>query len=371
MSQRSIARLSLLGLVGLVFLPPATAQDDPVDVGYKELVEVTEVLLDVLATDRSGDVVSGLGKDDFIVEENGEPVNVTGVDFYTTRYGADGEPLTEDGATPSSRYFIFFFHDQSRSGDGLSSLLLRQQLDASRESKRWIEEEMLPSDWVAVVSYDVKLKIHQDFTQDRYALLDAIQNAATRKDPEKDVGRHGRPIPPSGMPSLLRQLPQGKELRKETTRIYDGIRVLAEAAGHIVARKNLLLFSIGFGEFRGGSPFPQPDARYYPQMEEALNDHNVAVYTIDLTPATVDHLQTHFLSQLASDTGGRFYENFVNFITPLKRISEENTGYYLLSYQSEHPAAEAGFQKVKVEVRDKSINVRARRGYRFGLERDS
>ncbi len=359
-------------LIGLLALPVAGfAQDEPVEVGYEGLIEVTEVLIDVLATDKSGNVLTGLGKEDFIVEEDGKPVNVTGVSFYTTRYGPEGELLTEDGAVPSSRYFVFFFHDQSRTGDSLSTRLLRQQLEASRQSQRWVDEEMLPSDWVAVVSYDFKLKIHQDFTQDRYAITEAIQNAVQRKDPEKHMGRHGREIPPSGTPSLLRELPQGKELRKKTTRIYNGIRLVAEATGYIVGRKNLMLFTIGFGELRPTSPIPEPDRRYYPQMVEALNDHNVAVYTIDTMPQEFEHLQTHFLSRLANETGGRLYDNFVNFITPLQQISKENAGYYLLSYQAEHPATDSGFQEVKVRARDKSIKVRARKGYRFGLERDS
>lgn len=369
MTQRFLTRCLVISV--LAFPVAGFAQNQPVDAGYQDLIEVTEVLIDVLATDRSGNVLTGLGKEDFIVEENGQPVNVTGVSFYTTRYGLEGDVPAEDGAIPSSRYFVFFFHDQSRTGDQLSSRLIRQQLDASRQSQRWVEEEMLPSDWIAVVSYDVKLKVHQDFTQDRYAITEAIQNAVRRKDPEKAMGRRGREIPPSGIPSLLRELPQGKELRKQTTRVYDGIRLVAEATGYVVGRKNLMLFSIGFGEFRVNSLIPQADPRYYPQMVEALNDHNVAVYPIDIMPREIEHSQSSFLAQLANETGGRFYENFVNFITPLQQISEENAGYYLLSYQAEHPAADSGFQEVEVRARDKSVNVRARKGYRFGLERDS
>jgi hypothetical protein len=105
-------------------------------------------------------------------------------------------------------------------------------------------------------------------------------------------------------------------------------------------------------------------------MEEALNDHNVAVYAIDLTPAGTIHGQAQFLSQLASGTGGIYYENIVSFLTPLRRISEENSGYYLLSYQSEHPAAEAGFQKVTVRARDSAVKIRARKGYRYGVQEE-
>ena len=55
-------------------------------------------------------------------------------------------------------------------------------------------------------------------------------------------------------------------------------------------------------------------------------------------------------------------------MTPLKEISKENSGYYLLSYQSEHPASEAGFQKVKVRAKDGAVKVRARKGYRYGTQ---
>ena len=103
---------------------------------------------------------------------------------------------------------------------------------------------------------------------------------------------------------------------------------------------------------------------------QALNDANVAVYTVDLTPVQLDHFQREFMSQLATDTGGYYYENFVSYLTPLKEISKENRSYYLLSYQSEHPAAEAGYQEVKVEARDRSIRVRARKGYRYGTREE-
>ncbi len=350
-----------LALAAFVAAAPVAAQQQPA-AGFEDLVEVTEVLLDVLATDRSGNVATGLGKDDFVVTENGEPVAITGVSFYTTRYGSQDEP-TPDDAVPSSRYFIFFFDDVTREG------LIRRQLEAARDAKRWVEDEMLPFDWVAVVSYDVKLKIHQDFTQSREAILAAIDSAARNRDPEKNLGRGGRRLPPSGAPSLLRQLPQGKELRKKTRRIYDGIRLVAEAAGFIVGRKNLVLFTIGFGELDSAGLVAVGDRRYYPQMEQALNDHNVAVYPVDLTLAA-NHLQVSFLSQLASDTGGYYHRTVINFLAPLREISEENSGYYLLSYQSEHPAAEAGYQEVKVEARDRSIRVRARKGYRYGTREE-
>lgn len=358
-----------LCVIGLLIAPwPVAAQEQTLDAGFEGSVEVSEVLLDVLAVDREGKIVTGLGKDDFVVEEDGEPVEITSVSFYATRYGPGGDLLAEtDGAIPSSRYFVFFFHDQTQGGS-IGNYLSRRQTRAKRESLRWVEEHMLPSDWVAIVSYDLRLKIYQDFTQDREALRIGIQGATSRRDPEKNLGRKGRRLPPSGAPSLLRHLPQGKALRKQTRNPYDAIRLVAEAAGWIVGRKNLLLFSVGFGELVTGGLVTEADRRYYPKMEYALNDHNVAVYPIDLAPPEIDHFQARFLIELALDTGGSAFRNLNSFLPALLRISSDTAGYYLLSYQSEHPAAEAGYQKVKVRARDDKIKLHARKGYRYGTE---
>ncbi|MCP3962957.1 MAG: VWA domain-containing protein [bacterium] len=357
-------------LATAVFLLTSTAsagaQEQPA-AGFEGLVEVTEVLLDVLAVDKSGEVALGLGKEDFEVEENGEAMEISGVSFYATRYGHDGSLLAADGSIPSSRYFVLFFHRQGWGGT-IGNYHSRQQLKARGAALSWVEEHLLPSDWVAVAGYDVRLKLYQDFTQDREALAEGIRNAISGKNPEKDLGRGGRRKPPSGAASLLRHLPEGKALRKETRTMYDSVRLVAEAAGYQVGRKNLMIFTTGFGEFDSSRQIPEWDHRLYPQMEHALNDHNVAVYPIDMTPTEIMNFQGALLRELALDTGGLYFRDRISFLTPMRQISADNAGYYLVGYQSEHPADEAGYQKVQVRARDKSIKLRARRGYRYGVE---
>jgi len=360
-----ILRISTVWLAALPLLS-ATAQEEPI-ASFEGLAEVKEVLLDVLAVDDSGRIVTGLNREDFTIEENGEVVEITGVSFYTTRYGPSGAEPDATGSIPSSRYFVFFFHDKI-GGGSIGDYLVRQQSKARRGSLTWVEEYMLPSDWVAVASFDMRLKLHQDFTQDRFAIAQGINGATTRKNPEKGLGRRGRVLPPSGTPSLLRHLPEGKALSKRSRNFYDALRLIAEAVGYTIGRKNLLLFSVGFGEIDSNGLSSVADHRRYPPLEHALNDHNVAVYPIDLTPLKVRHLQGQILKRLALGTGGRYFRDPINFLTPLQRISEENVGYYLISYQSEHPASKAGYQRVEVRARDRSIRLRARKGYRFGAE---
>jgi VWFA-related protein len=358
MIPRTLLTILSLGCLSVSALP---AQPDTT---FDEAVDVNEVLLDVLVTDKSGNVVVGLDKSDFIIEENGSPVDVTHVSFYSTRYSPSHLSEGAVQEVPASRYFILYFHDQRFASDARNQLL-RRQLDAGRYSRRWVENDMKASDWVAVVSYGVKLQVHQDFTQNPAAITEAITAASTGKNANPDWRQD---LVPPGQPSLLRYLPDGKKLRKETGKMYDGVRLVADASGHIVGRKNLLLFSTGFGEISPGGFTARPDERYYPAMEQALNDNNVAVYPIDLTPIGVEHLQSQFLNVLADDTGGYYYKNFVNFATPIEQIADENTGYYLISYRAEHPRGKSGYQEVKVRAKQKGVNVRAQKGYRYGAD---
>jgi VWFA-related protein len=354
-----------MSLVVLTLLAmPAHGQEEP-RAGFEDLVVVQEVQLDVLATDSEGRLVAGLGAEDFVVEEEGEPVEITGVSFYTTRYGEGGEPGL--GEVPASRYFILFFHDPITGGTVLN-YRTRQRRHAERGCLAWIDEHLGPSDWVAVVGYDVRLKVYQDFVQDRHALREAVRAAALHRNPDRGRGRRGRELPPSGAPSLLRHLPRGKDLSRQTRTLMDGIQRLAEAAAYTVGRKNLLLFSTGLGGLDLIGSTPEPDSLRYRPMVQALNHHNVAAYTIDYTPTEVLQVQGLGLERLALGTGGAYFRDPIDYSLPLRRVAEETTGYYLISYQSARPASEAGFQRVRVKAKNPEIRVRARQGYLYGSE---
>jgi VWFA-related protein len=333
---------------------------------FQERVEVIEVFLDAIVKDGKEHVL-GLGPDDFKVEEEGREVEVTSVQFYGTpdQLSASGEGEVER----ADRYFILFFHDRARDAPLLRSLLL----DAGQQARRWAEQELLPNDQVAVVMYDVRLKVYTDFTRDREQIVEAISRAVSaKKEPERAAGRSKEPLrPDAGSPSLLLNLPAGRDLMRETGRFEDALTLLGRAAEGIVGRKNLMLFSIGFGDTDSGGVWT-PDPRFYPDIERSLNDGNVAVYAIDLvgsrrlgsgSPGIASSL-----SSLAADTAGLYLENFTTFITPMKQVAEDTRGYYLLSYRSEYDRGTSGYREVKVTMRDKRYDVHARQGYLYGEE---
>ena len=242
--------------------------------------------------------------------------------------------------------------------------LLSQQLEAAKRARGWIDGEMLVNDWVAVVSYDTHLKVQQDFTHDRQALIAAVGDAMKGKERE---GNYPSRIDPSKGPSLLAGLPRGDELSNKTPKIYDALQQLARSAGNIRGRKNLMLFTYGLPSYNT-TPFGQfvPDKRYFLPTVNALNANNVAIYSIDLTPPAVEHRLSDALNKMSDDTGGRYFYNVTNFSTPLSEIGKENSGYYLLSYQSEQPAGKTGFQNVTVTTTNPEFRVKARKGYETG-----
>lgn len=361
----------LLALVAAA--PPAAAQEPEVRQPFEEEIEVTEVLLDVLVTDRQGNVIVGLGPEDFVVREDGERVEIDDVTFYSSSVPAESAAELEAKGVavdrvPEDRTFILFFDDVAKYHSARVNLM-QQQLRAGRDAKEWVRETLAPADWVAVVGYDRKLEVHQDFTRDRRAIAAAIDRAVR--------GGEGIASWPSrrgdaeaGAPSLTDDLPSGKELLEATPRIYDALTLVARAAADVGGRKNLIYFGLGFGELDSFGQYRE-DTRYYPEMARALNDANVAVYPIDVTPQGVTHTFENALTQLSDDTGGRYFPFYTSFNTPLDRIAAESSGYYLIAYQARHPRGEEGFQRVAVETVDPALRVRARRGYLYGASGDA
>ena len=349
--------------------PPAAEAQSTVLVtpepAIEETIEITEVLLDALVTDRQGNVILGLEPGDFLVEEEGSPVEITSLSFYSNRVNLDRPDEAEAGLTPSPRYFLFFFHDKTRDDPGQRPRL-RQ---AIKDTQKWIRTQMVAGDIAAVASYDFKLKIHQDFTTDRAALEEALGRAEKGKDPGANWPSRTaqRPRSDRDLPSLLAALPRGNDLRKETTRFSEAMRALGRATSGIQARKTLVLFSQGF---EGNDPrgLWRPDPRYYYGMMQALNDSNVAVYAMDLARSGTEHSLRDSLSLLSNDTGGRFYDNLLTFSNQLNRVADENSGYYLLSYRSENPQGESGYRRVKVSIRNRELKlrVRGRQGFLYG-----
>ena len=329
---------------------------------FEEKIDVNAVLLDVIVTDSRGNQILGLSKDDFIVTENGVAQEVDSLDYFTNRQLLD----TREEKAPfkveqvrEDRYFIFFFDKPEDPG------VLFDQLSQARHAVReFIGEEMKPNDLVAIVGHDRRLKVWSDFTNDKARLERALEDSARFGDGVLKATGEG--------PSILRNV-DPIAMSKETGSVYQALDVLADAVRPIRARKNLVLFSPGIVDIsesiRGGMIVNR--SRYFDPALQSLNAANVSVYSAQLQrPIETDVSTTPFyhqrLTELASATGGEYFQFGTSFNPVVKKVEQTNAGYYLLTYRSRKPRGEKGFQKVDVSLKNPEFKVVARSGYEFG-----
>jgi VWFA-related protein len=132
--------------------PPPPAPEKPKKIenmpDYSITVSVPLVSLDVLVTTKDGQTIPGLKKENFKVLEDGTPQQIA--TFNQTEAPLTAALLIEYAATN-----ISYMYDA---------------LNASYTFASGLKKD----DWVAVVSYDMNPKILVDFTQDKRAIMGAL-----------------------------------------------------------------------------------------------------------------------------------------------------------------------------------------------------
>lgn len=330
---------------------------------FEEKIDVNAVLLDVIVTDGKGNQILGLTKDDFVVKEGGVQQEVDSVDYFTNRRNLDAreesapfkvERVRED------RYFIFFFDKPEDPG-----VLFDQLAQARRAVRDFVREDMKETDLVAIAGHDVRLKVWSDFTNDKAQLERALDDSAR-------FGKGQLTAPAGEGPSILRNVDKAS-MSDGTGSVYRALDVLAEAVRPIRARKNLVLFSPGIVEItetvRGGMIMDR--SRHLDPALQSLNAGNVSVYSVQLQQQIDTQVGTtpafhQRLTELASATGGEYYQFSTSFKPVVKKVEQTNAGYYLVTYRSHKPRGQKGFQKVDVSLKNPDLKVVARSGYEFG-----
>lgn len=138
------------------------------------------------------------------------------------------------GASAASGHLILLFDDKNRAARSRPRADLTEQLLG--ELVDWIEHRVSPCDQVAVMSYQSRLRLHQDFTRDSVALLEAV-NAAQRPKAAKEVGLDG----------ALGQALAPEALRRKQS-IYKVLEHLADASRRLPGHTTVLLITPGFDE---------------------------------------------------------------------------------------------------------------------------
>lgn len=345
--------------------PPAR-QEVPT---FREGVQLVEV--DVIITDRHGNPVRDLTKDDFEILEDNRAQSVRTFSLVdlpvpprapeVTSGGIGVVPDTATNASPEGRTYVLLLDAESTlpaPNKGQELNLRTQQL-----ARQFLDEAVRPGDQVAVVHAQGSATDAQGFTTNRVLI-------------DRSIERFGR-----GLNSSLAGLevtPQERVTRTLAT--YHSIGDLAERLGLVGGRRKAIVWI-------GGQIDAQPERKMKGQglnpiaaaagvLRDALHDalqaaarNNVAVYPVDpvgleLATGEDELVRVASLRLVAEETGGIATVNSNNFTDAYAAIVRDASTYYLLGYSPERePRQDGAFHPITVRVKRPDVTVRARPGY--------
>ena len=407
----------LAGGVGVAQQPPAPSGDAQQPPARFE-VNVNFVEVPTVVTDRNGEFVRGLSRDDFEVFEDGVRQTLSVFEFvdlpvrrpFTPAYTT--EPVEPDihrtRPTFDGRLYILMLDD-------LHTSVFRTQ--AVRDTaKRFIEQGFSADDLGAVVYTSGRSNAGQELTDRRSLLLAAVERFQGRKLPSATSERAGvydlqrtragfraafdpdnaENADVGGINTRGREIdePDAPERIYNARAALSAMKQAAEWMRDVRGRrKALVLFSEGL-EYDIYAPFSRSggslllfDAR---DAVAAAQEANLSIYAVDargLTQFPREAINTVLsrdpdtpvgtalafqrellMSQesmigLADDTGGFAVVNTNDLAGGLDRIVRDNSTYYLLGYATDPDRSPGEFREIEVRVKRPELQVRARRGF--------
>jgi len=399
----------------------AQADDDPSTPDpqgvFFDVTNINVVNIEVYVSDRKGNPVTDLRREDFEVYENGRATPVT--NFYTV---AEGVPqgqeqvntlpeATEGRAQPTrpptvredQRLHLIIYVDNFNLRPANRNRTLNRV-------NRFLRQRLDRGDRVMVVSYDRSLHIRQPFTTDKGAVatalleLEELSGNAVNRDAERR--------------SVLEDIEDAKDAIDATrfarsyaesvfTEMEFTLRALekqVEALSGLVGRKAFLYISDGIplvvaedvfiavDEFHSRSSARIEAMAYsyssrYREIIAKANAGAITFYSLDAGGlqahqsisaeyggtarggglAFIDSIRSANLQEplylIADDTGGSAIINTNAVEAGLGKMADDFRNYYSLGFVAPHHG-DGRYYRVEVKVKRKGLKVRHRNGYR-------
>jgi VWFA-related protein len=319
------------------------------------------VRVDATVVDRNGNPVPDLTADDFEIREDGVLQAISSFKFVV----ADGRP-TDDRSLPirSQEHAA----TEAERDDVRTFLILWDEyhigeFESEYRARMTLEQTLLTAfgetDLVGVMDQLTPLSAIE-FSRDRRALADRAR---------KLEGRRGNYVPRSALEEeqMRHAMRSGgiEALRSLVT--YDAVKAAAirlRAFGE--GRKTLVVISEGFVPAREGRDLAvksDPRSSDDPAVDlvRTANDSNVAIHVIDPRGLRVGTRPNFFLDTITRDTGGELHRS-ADFKQPFATAVKGASAVYLLGYARD-TATDGRFHQIKVQVKRRGLDVRARSGY--------
>jgi VWFA-related protein len=343
--KTSLKKFGLLGFVGILvctFLAsyPICAQEQEQEDSLQYEVAVTLKLIQVYVSDKEGNPIHDLTKEDFLVYDNGRLIEVT--DFEIHRL--DPPPKKEAEALPRmSRKFFLLLDAYRNDGFGLKK--------ARNLALHFIKTQIHHEDELGLLSYSIErgLVLHIPLTKDHAKIQEAV-NAIK--------------LFPGITDGSLRDI--GITSMDNAVDFTDGLSDFAVSLRYEPGYKHIILFSAGLPR----DLFESDDPRlrfHHERMAKELASSSCPIYTID-TQGQRDNIQgreqkgDHSLRRLAALTGGSHFTN-VDYQDAISADIQNSTGnYYVLGYYVEE-AWDGKYHEIKVRTKRKGVRIQAQKGY--------
>ena len=278
-SARSLSLLLLLILMGSASVL-AQSGDEPLNTDFGETINIKVINVPVYVTDKKGNPIRGLTKEDFILLEDGKPVNLT--NFYEVsdgrRLGEEGEPVEVDPLRATEPELIR--RRPKVPDDQMLHVIVYvdhfnirpfNRNRVFRFVREFLRKHVDRDDRVMLVSYNRSVKVERPFTSDAQVISRALFEL------EKHTG--GRTNYDSERRDLLRdmmdnEVPQQVEsrVRLQAESIYndmqftlDGLKDMVTSLSGLPGRKALLYVSDGLPQ-RAGDDLFQAAAERFPDQ---------------------------------------------------------------------------------------------------------
>jgi VWFA-related protein len=395
---------------------PRTLPQDPARPIDDDVVRISTnlVQVDPIITDSKGKQVTDLRAEEVQILEDGKPQTITNFSYIAlaateaSRPSGPAKPVDKNvPPVPPVR----LRPEQVRRTIALVVDDLGLSFESSyyvrRALKKFVDQQMEDGDLVAIIRTGGGIGALQSFTSDKRQLY-----AAVEKVKWNPLGRGGVNAIPAFESDPLGDTPaEGRETT--ATEDLDQFREDVFAVGtlgtldyivkglrELPGRKSVVLISDGFKMFSRSEP--QGSQRIQVAMQrltEQANRASVLVYTMDarglqnlgltaadstadMTAAQIDqklsNRRSDFaesqggLDYLARQTGGLAFRNNNDLNSGIRRVIEDQQGYYLIGYRPDEGtfdqvSGRRKFHKLSLKItRPGKFNVRMRNGF-FGI----
>ncbi len=329
----------------------------PRDGAFTEEARVDRVVIDAHVTYDDGEPIRDLVASDFIVRVDGRRVPLESAEWVpasSNEFAAslkpgditwgDVPPSTEPVlAYPPGRLIVLFYQTD------YEPIRIHGFLRMAQYTGRFLET-LLPTDRVAVVSFDSHLKLRQDFTDDPQKIRNAMIACLRTEEP-------GR-IEPGPFPSLARAFDYRAAAKAVTPE--RGLDLVARALEPIPGGKSMLYFGWGLGTIGGlVGPIPKEKKEYLRALQ-SLSSARVNIFTLDITDGDY-HTLEHRLEAVAEATGGTYQKTHLFPAAALDRVTRAISGRYVLVFVK--PNLPRGAHGVEVTLAKQKGRVSARTFY--------